>query len=234
MNYEVDTHEAIVEAVAPSYLMRQKQTEDTPSMMSPLLDDLGYLAYPAADGIIDGRYRPPPGTDPYACECIEVLAIPSSIRAKDPVNCIATVEEHRAGWKAQKKRTASEQSTIGFEHYKTSIFDDELCSVDCLFRTIPLAVGFVTLIWMSVNDVAILKKLGMLEIDVMRIIQLMGADFQSNNKLVGKEALAAMSLTPLSLVGFAFVDDADLVDGAIDVDAPGEGIIDRFQSAMDR
>jgi len=41
-----------------------------------------------------------------------------------------------------------------------------------------------------VTDVAILKKLGMLEIDVMRLIQLMDADFQSNNKLVGKKALA--------------------------------------------
>ena len=40
------------------------------------------------------------------------------------------------------------------------------------------------------TDVAILKKLGMLEIDVMRLIQLMDADFQSINKLVGKKALA--------------------------------------------
>jgi len=31
-----------------------------------------------------------------------------------------------------------------------------------------------------------------------------------------------------------FVDDADLVDGVIDVDTPGEDLIDRFQSAMDR
>jgi len=41
-----------------------------------------------------------------------------------------------------------------------------------------------------VTDVAILKKLGMLEIGVMRLIQLMDADFQSNNKLVGKKELA--------------------------------------------
>jgi len=30
VNYEVDTYEAIVEAAAPSFLMRKKQTEDTP------------------------------------------------------------------------------------------------------------------------------------------------------------------------------------------------------------
>ena len=50
----------------------------------------------------------------------------------------------------------------------------------------------------------------------------------------GLLAVTAMSLTTLSLVGFAFVDDADLVDGAFDVDNPGEELIEGFQSAMDR
>ena len=55
MNYELDTHEEIVEAVAPSFPMRQKRTEDTPFMMSPLLNDIGYLAeFPAADEIVTG------------------------------------------------------------------------------------------------------------------------------------------------------------------------------------
>ena len=44
----------------------------------------------------------------------------------------------------------------------------------------------------------------------------------------GLLAITAMSLTTLSLVGYAFLDDADLVDGAIDVDTPREDIIDRF------
>jgi len=76
-----------------------------------------------------------------------------------------------------KTRTTSEPSTLGFEHYKTAIFDDELCSIDCLLRTVPLEVGFVPLTWLSVTDVTILKKLCILEIDVIRLIQLMDADF---------------------------------------------------------
>jgi len=50
----------------------------------------------------------------------------------------------------------------------------------------------------------------------------------------GLLAITAISLTTLSLVDFAFVDDADLVDGAIDVDTPGKDLIDRFKYAMDR
>ena len=50
----------------------------------------------------------------------------------------------------------------------------------------------------------------------------------------GLLAITAISLTTLSLVGFAFVNDVDLVDGAFDVDNPGEELIEGFQSAMDR
>ena len=49
----------------------------------------------------------------------------------------------------------------------------------------------------------------------------------------GLLAVTAISGTILSLVGFAFVDDADLVDRAIHVDTPREDFIDQFQVAMD-
>ena len=44
----------------------------------------------------------------------------------------------------------------------------------------------------------------------------------------GLLAITAISAITLPLVGFAFVDDADLVDGAFDVDDPGEDLIDGF------
>ena len=50
VGYEVDTHDVIVEAAAPSFLRRQKQTEDTPFMRSSLLNDLGYLADTCCSG----------------------------------------------------------------------------------------------------------------------------------------------------------------------------------------
>ena len=193
--FEVDTQEGLIAAATPSFLKRQQQTEGTPFMTEPLLSEIGYLADgPAVDSIIDGRYIPPHGTDPYAREFLSALEMPASIRAKGPVNCIATLEEHRDGWKAQKARTASESSTLGFEHYKSAIFDSQLCQIDHLLRTVPLEIGFVPPSWLSITDVAILKKLGVLEIDLMRLIQLMDAEFQMNNKLLGKKALAHAEL----------------------------------------
>ena len=70
------------------------------------------------------------------------------------------------------------------QQIKTAIFDNELCSNDCLLRTVPLEVGFVPPTWLSVIDVAILKKLDILEIEVMRLIQLIDADFRSNTESI--------------------------------------------------
>jgi len=99
-------------------------------MTARLLSEIGYLADgPAVDSIIDGRYTLPQGTDPYAWEFLLALEMPASIRAKGLLNCIATLEEHCDGWKAQKARTASESSTLSFEHYKSAIFDPELCQI---------------------------------------------------------------------------------------------------------
>ena len=49
----------------------------------------------------------------------------------------------------------------------------------------------------------------------------------------GLKAVAAISRKSVSLVGFAFVDDTDIIDGAEDVNTSGERILARFQSAMD-
>ena len=50
----------------------------------------------------------------------------------------------------------------------------------------------------------------------------------------GLKAVTAISRKSVSLVGFAFVDDTDIIDGAEDVNTSGERILARFQSAMDR
>ena len=62
-----------------------------PFMISPLFDDIGHLDDGSAvnDIVDDGWYTPPPGTDPYASEFIEVLSMLDSIQEKGGiVECI--------------------------------------------------------------------------------------------------------------------------------------------------
>ena len=50
----------------------------------------------------------------------------------------------------------------------------------------------------------------------------------------GLTAITAISRKSVSLVGFAFVNDADIIDRAEDVNLSGERILSRFQAATDR
>jgi hypothetical protein len=157
----VDTRESLVQAVAESNLRRQTQTEFTPFRSSPLLEDFGYCGknYKNIQSVLDGTYNPPPGTDPYAIEFIRELEMPETIRAKGPIDINLTEAENKQAWMCKKGGTASDGSTLSFEHYKTACLDNDLYEVDTLLRNLPLLFGFVPPSWLSITDVEILKNL---------------------------------------------------------------------------
>jgi hypothetical protein len=62
--------------------------------------------------------------------------------------------------------------------------------MDMRLRSIPLEVGFIPDDWKTIADVKILKKAGVVNVDKMRLIQLMRSDFQINNKILGRRMLA--------------------------------------------
>ena len=62
--------------------------------------------------------------------------------------------------------------------------------VDCMMRSVPLEFVFTPSSWFYIIDVEILKQAGRINIEDMRLIQLMHPEYQINNKLVGKKVLA--------------------------------------------
>ena len=62
--------------------------------------------------------------------------------------------------------------------------------VDCMMRSVPLEFAFTPSSWCHITDVEILKRVGRINIEDMRLIQLMHPEYQINNKLVGKKVLA--------------------------------------------
>ena len=188
----VDTQDSLVQAVAESNLRRQKQTETTPFRTAPLRDEFGYCAenYENIQAVLDGTYNPPPGTDQYAKEFLRELQMPDAIREKGPIDINLTEEDNEQAWKRQKGGTASDSSTLAFEHYKTACQDKDLNAVDTLLRDLPTKFGFVPPSWLSVTDVEILKKAGVYDIEKMRAVQLFAAEFNITNKMIGKKVLA--------------------------------------------
>ena len=59
-----------------------------------------------------------------------------------------------------------------------------------MMRSAPLEFAFTPSSWCYITDVEILKRAGRINIEDMRLIQLMHPEYQINNKLVGKKVLA--------------------------------------------
>ena len=113
----------------------------------------------------------------------------ASLRAKDTIDLSVSSKEHEQAWKTQKESTTNKHSALSHGYYKAAVFDPTLNEYDCMMHTSPLEFGFATSQWLSITDIEILKKAGVLGIDDMRFIQLMHPEFQVNNKLVGKKSL---------------------------------------------
>ncbi len=121
---------------------RFSQSEDTSFMISPLLDDFGYLANTeSADQVLQGTYVTPPNTDKYASLLLKelqkidsdnILTIPSTL----------SVEEHVGAWKKQKEMTSSEPSGLSFSHYKAASEDLSLTTFDTTLRLLLYCYGY--------------------------------------------------------------------------------------------
>ena len=190
--FKLDRQEDMVPVMAESNKSRQQQCKNTPFMTTPLLEDFGYLPpEELANRVMDGTYTPPPGTCPYAVEFLASLKQTANITSRDTVNLVVTPKEHRQGWQKMKQRTASAYGNLGFNHYITNTYIDKLNKMDTFLRNTPLIMGFVPTNWTAITNLQILKKIGNYIVDKMRCIQqLMDAEYNMNNKVLGQRILA--------------------------------------------
>jgi hypothetical protein len=81
---------------------RFSQSESTPPMTSPLVDDFGYLGdTPVAEAVLDGTYVAPKGTDPYAVKLLAQMRWPDCIQGQPELPSCVSLQSHINGWKKQ-------------------------------------------------------------------------------------------------------------------------------------
>jgi hypothetical protein len=99
------TKDAIEDACIRENSSRFFQSSTTPFMISPLVDDFGYLAdtAPAAEQVLNGTYQLPDGTDYYAKLLLDQLYIPWEVTKMVPISVAITTEEHKQSWRKQNK-----------------------------------------------------------------------------------------------------------------------------------
>ena len=162
----------------------------SPFLQAPLLHLIGILANkPAVQAIFDGTIQIPPETDTYAAKLLLQLK-------KHPLNqdlALApikiTARDNSIAWKRQRANTASEPSTLGFPHYIVGAYDPSVSELDACIRSAPYETGFAPEGFLPITDFQLLKDPKVKDVEGSRSIQLMDAQFNMNNKTLGRDTM---------------------------------------------
>ena len=89
----------MIPVIAKSNFDRQQQCIGTPFMMTPLLEEFGYLAdnQDNVKSVLEGTYVPPESSCKYAKEFIETLKIPREVKELESIGLQITAEENKSG-----------------------------------------------------------------------------------------------------------------------------------------
>lgn len=165
-------------------------------MTEPLISNFGYLCNKeAAEKVMNGDYKIPPRTCPYATELIEELKRPTEISCCKEIDLTVTTEEHQQAWRKMKDKTGSAMQTIGFNHYRSAAYDNTLSKLDAFNSSVPTEIRFTPKRWSFATDVNIPKKIDNSKVDGTRTIQLLPADANMVNKRLGRRILANVEST---------------------------------------
>ena len=85
--------------------------------------------------------------------------------------------------------TSAGPSGIRFSHFKASLTCDYIADFEAAMTNIPYATGLAPTRWKSGINVMIEKKKGDFRVNKLRTILLFEADFNQNNKLLGRDMM---------------------------------------------
>jgi hypothetical protein len=186
---EVTTKLGIEQECMTENIRKFRQTQLTPCMREPLRSLLGPLGNTAsAQSILNGDFLAPIGTPQYTREFLAQLQKPPQQFATPKIAAMTT-KEFQTGWRKMKERTSAGISGLHFRHMKSCAHDQFLSNFEASLATIPLTSGYSPQSWQFGVDVMIQKKAKVDLITKLRTITLTEADFNFNNKFLGKETI---------------------------------------------
>jgi hypothetical protein len=183
---EISDQAGIEDALLTELQHRFNQAGRTPFLTASLFRDVGPLGIsPSSQAILKGQYIPQDDVDEWAVKLLPFLqqAVQTSqIRDLLP-------QEYAAGWKKVRERTSSGPSGLTIPHMKAHGNSEFLTKIDTIMANLPYRYGFSPTRWQKGLDVMIEKKPGARSLESLRAILLYEADFNQNNKRLGREML---------------------------------------------
>ena len=185
-----EDEDGVNDACIQEGIERFTQTEGTCPMDQDITDRFGFCAEnPEAHEILKGTLDYLTISDKFLRKFLEFAYMPEIVRQEGRLDTNISTDEHKTGWRNQKANTAAVQSELGFKDHIAALQSTELTEIDRLVRQIPFTKGFAPDRFTHITDFQILKKVGVYDVEKMRIIQLMVSAFYINNKKIGKDGM---------------------------------------------
>jgi hypothetical protein len=185
---ELTTKQDIEQACMDENKAKFLQTQHTPCMREPLrslLERYGDTDF--ANTILSGQFNPPPNTPQYTVEFFCQLK-----RAPINNNYITnhiSKDNFQDGWKKMKEYTSAGISGLHFGHMKTCAMNEFTSQFESSLSHLPYLTGYSPNEWNFGVNVMIQKKERVNLVTKLRTITLTEADFNFNNKYLGKQTL---------------------------------------------
>ena len=163
-------------------VQKYHQTEATcPFFSKQLRHDLGNLADgPCVDQVLNGSYIPARYIDRFT----KTFLTSCKQRPNSGTLLHRSKVDFQSSWGKMKEKTSSRN--LHFGHFKTGVRNEELLSLHYQLAEIPFRTGYSPKRWQKATQLMILKKLGLIDVQKLHTIVLYEADFNHNNKVLGK------------------------------------------------
>ena len=141
------------------------------------------------DDILNGTATFPTGTPPYTVEFFNQMQ--RSERANQHyVTSNVTKDDFVQGWKLLKETTsAASKQGLHFGHLKASALHPEPSEFESSISHLPFHTGYAPAMRKEGTIVMIKKRIGLNNFTSLRSIVLTEADFNFNNKILGRRAM---------------------------------------------
>ena len=185
---EIITKDGIEKACLEENEQKYCQTQQTPCMTNPLCQLLGlYGNSEFCENILNGTFHPPPHMNVYTTEFLQQLQQHPHVTSN--ISTTISPEDYSAGWEKMKEYTSSGGSGLHFGHMKACASSSFLTEFESSIAQIPFATGYSPSVWQQGVIVMIQKKAQVDLVSKLRTLVLTEADFNYNNKILGRRTL---------------------------------------------
>ena len=171
----------VVQEIMSMVQLRYKLTESTPLMSPETQTELGLTAdTPMAQNLLQGTYQPTSVEEEYAIAFLQQIYHRGT---SPPISLHITTVDYISYWKKAREDTSSSISGRHFGHYKASATNPTLTYIHTAMCNMSYGKGFPLTRWKSGLTVMLEKEPGVIDVEKLRAILLLEADFNFVNKL---------------------------------------------------